>query len=59
MRPFRLRGVNEAPPLLAQVRQEMGLHPDPLAAYRASGYAAKIAAERSLPADDAESGYPG
>ncbi len=46
-------------PLLAQVRQEMGLHPDPLAAYRMSGYAAKITAERSLPAGEAESGYPG
>ena len=46
-------------PLLAQVRQEMGLHPDPLAAYRASGYAAKVMAERSLPAGEAESGYPG
>jgi L-rhamnose isomerase/sugar isomerase len=33
-------------PLLAQVRVEMGLHPDPLAAYRESGYAQKIARER-------------
>ena len=33
-------------PLLAELRQEMGLDPDPLAAYRASGYAEKIVAER-------------
>jgi L-rhamnose isomerase/sugar isomerase len=33
-------------PLLAQVRAEMGLHPDPIAAYRADDYAAKIAKER-------------
>ncbi|GAA1983749.1 L-rhamnose isomerase [Catenulispora subtropica] len=33
-------------PLLAELRQEMGLDPDPLAAYHASGYAEKIAAER-------------
>jgi len=29
-------------PLLRQLREEMGLHPDPLAAYAASGYADKI-----------------
>lgn len=34
-------------PLLRRVREEMGLAPDPLAAYRASGYAKKIAAERT------------
>ena len=33
-------------PLLQQVRIEMGLEPDPLQAYRASGYFAKIAEER-------------
>jgi L-rhamnose isomerase/sugar isomerase len=33
-------------PLLALVREEMGLAPDPLAAYLASGYQAKIEAER-------------
>lgn len=33
-------------PLLAQVRAEMGLDPDPLAAYRASGYGERIARER-------------
>jgi L-rhamnose isomerase / sugar isomerase len=35
-------------PLLKQVREEMGLNPDPLAAYRASGYQAKIDSERGF-----------
>ncbi|NUT35628.1 MAG: L-rhamnose isomerase [Hamadaea sp.] len=33
-------------PLLRQVREEMGLDPDPMGAYARSGYAEKIAAER-------------
>jgi L-rhamnose isomerase / sugar isomerase len=33
-------------PLLREVREEMGLDPDPLSAYRKSGYAEKIRAER-------------
>ncbi len=33
-------------PLLAEVREELGLNPDPLAAYRASGWAERIVAER-------------
>jgi len=33
-------------PLLAALREEMGLDPDPVAAYHASGYAAKVVAER-------------
>ncbi len=33
-------------PLLAQVREEMGVPVDPIAAYRASGYEEKIRAER-------------
>lgn len=33
-------------PLLAEVREEMGLDPDPVAAYRRSGWAEKIVAER-------------
>ncbi|NBE93510.1 L-rhamnose isomerase [Nonomuraea sp. KC401] len=33
-------------PLLAQLREEMGLAPDPMAAYAGSGYFEKIAAER-------------
>jgi L-rhamnose isomerase/sugar isomerase len=33
-------------PLLAEMRQEMGLAPDPVQAYLASGYAEKIIAER-------------
>jgi len=34
-------------PLLAQLREEMGLAPDPYKAYLASGYGEKIAAERT------------
>src|SRR5580698_3573256 len=33
-------------PLLAELREEMGLDPDPIAAYRGSGYAEKIVADR-------------
>ncbi|MFF8842001.1 L-rhamnose isomerase [Streptomyces sp. NPDC015127] len=33
-------------PLLAEVREEMGLDPDPVAAYRRSGWAERIVAER-------------
>jgi L-rhamnose isomerase/sugar isomerase len=33
-------------PLLAEVRQELGLDPDPMTAYGRSGYAEKIVAER-------------
>jgi L-rhamnose isomerase/sugar isomerase len=45
-------------PLLAHVRREMGLHPDPMAAYRASDYPQKIVQERSG-SGHAGSGYPG
>ncbi len=44
-------------PLLAQVRVEMGLEPDPLAAYRGSGYARQVAMERGASAGG--SGYQG
>jgi len=45
-------------PLLAAVREEMGVPEDPLAAYRASGYQEKVAAERGGGRAEA-SGYPG
>ena len=45
-------------PLLAQVRNEMGVPPDPIAAYRTDGYAAKVAKERGA-AQGALGGYPG
>ena len=45
-------------PLLAQVRAEMGLEPDPIAAFRASGYAEEVARERGVAAEGG-SGYPG
>jgi len=35
-------------PLLWQVREEMGLAADPLAAYRASGYEERIRTERGV-----------
>ncbi len=44
-------------PLLAAVREEMGVAMDPLAAYRKSGYMEKVAAERG--AAGGGSGYPG
>jgi L-rhamnose isomerase/sugar isomerase len=33
-------------PMLAELREDMGLDPDPIAAYRRSGYAERIVAER-------------
>ncbi|WP_155370027.1 L-rhamnose isomerase [Catellatospora vulcania] len=33
-------------PMLRQLREDMGLEPEPIAAYRASGYLAKVSAER-------------
>lgn len=46
-------------PLLAAVRQEMGLDPDPLAAYRRSGYAEKIVRERGVTGAAGSTGYAG
>jgi L-rhamnose isomerase/sugar isomerase len=43
--------------LLAEFRTRQGLDPDPIAAFRASGYADRVAAER--PAVVSSSGYPG
>ena len=45
-------------PLLAQVREEMGLAPDPLAAYAGSGYFATIVEERAS-RSGAKTGYQG
>src|SRR5438270_5719355 len=44
-------------PLLSEVRVRQGLDPHPIAAFRASGYAEKVARER--PASAGSSGYPG
>jgi len=44
-------------PLLAQVREEMGLHPDPTAALKTSGYEEKIAKERGM-GIERSGGYP-
>lgn len=46
-------------PLLVKVRQEMGLAPDPLAAYRASGYYERIVQERAGAEVGKGAGYPG
>lgn len=47
-------------PLLAQVRIEMGIGPDPLAAFRASGYLDKVRKSRTVAGNAAlSSGYPG
>ena len=43
-------------PLLARARVEMGLDPNPIAAFRGSGYARKVALERG--SAQASSGYP-
>ena len=45
-------------PLLAAVREEMGLHPDPIEALKESGYEEKIARERGQSASSG-GGYPG
>jgi L-rhamnose isomerase / sugar isomerase len=44
-------------PLLAEFRVRQGIDPDPIAAFRSSGYAERVAAER--PATGSSSGYPG
>jgi L-rhamnose isomerase/sugar isomerase len=44
-------------PLLAEVREEMGLPADPVQAHRKSGYQERVAAERGAVAGDG--GYPG
>jgi L-rhamnose isomerase/sugar isomerase len=43
-------------PLLAEIRRRQGLDPDPIAAFRQSGYAARVASERASVA--VASGYP-
>jgi L-rhamnose isomerase/sugar isomerase len=44
-------------PLLAEVRVRQGCDPDPITAFRASGYAERVAHERVAGATS--SGYPG
>ena len=44
-------------PLLAELRSRQGRNPDPIAAFRASGYAEQVARERTAIATT--SGYPG
>ena len=44
-------------PWLSEFRRRRGLDPDPIAAFRASGYAERVARER--PASLVGSGFPG
>jgi L-rhamnose isomerase / sugar isomerase len=44
-------------PLLAKVREEKGLHPDPIAAHKASDYTQRIAEDRGSAASNS-AGYP-
>ena len=44
-------------PLLAEVRVRQGLEPDPIVAFRSSGYAERVARERTV--STITSGYPG
>jgi L-rhamnose isomerase len=39
--------ASDVRPLLAELRQDLGLDPDPVAAYKASGHFEKAAAERA------------
>jgi len=50
--------LTDVRPLLGVVREEMGVGADPIAAYRADGYAARIADERGA-ASPSGGGYPG
>ena len=45
-------------PLLAEVREDMGLHPEPIQALKESGYEEKIARERGT-SGGGSGGYPG
>lgn len=56
-RVLRAAFETDVRPLLARARIEMGLEPDPIAAFRASGYAEKVARERGSEA--VSGGYPG
>ena len=44
-------------PLLAKIREEKGIHPDPIAAHRSSDYPKKIAEDRGIAASGS-AGYP-
>jgi L-rhamnose isomerase / sugar isomerase len=46
-------------PLLAEARARQGCDPDPIAAFRASGYAERVARERAAGTGTTSSGYPG
>jgi L-rhamnose isomerase / sugar isomerase len=56
-RVLRAAFETDVRPLLAEARAQMGLDPDPIAAFRQSGYAERVAAARALA--PVTSGYPG
>jgi L-rhamnose isomerase/sugar isomerase len=56
-RVLRAAFETDVRPLLAESRARMGLDPDPIAAFRQSGYAERVASERALAT--VTSGYPG
>ncbi|GAC1559353.1 MAG: L-rhamnose isomerase [Ktedonobacteraceae bacterium] len=56
-RELQMAYETDVRPLLADVRVRQGRDPDPIAAFRASGYAERVARERAT--STASSGYPG
>lgn len=56
-RVLRAAFETDVRPLLEEARIQQGLDPDPIAAFRQSGYAERIASERAIAAGS--SGYPG
>lgn len=56
-RVFQAAYETDVRPLLAAIRVRQGLQPDPIAAFRASGYAERVARERA--SSEVSSGYPG
>lgn len=56
-RVLRAAFETDVRPLLAEVRRRIGLDPDPIAAFRQSGYAERVASERAVAT--VTSGYPG
>ncbi|HLW03411.1 MAG TPA: L-rhamnose isomerase [Ktedonobacterales bacterium] len=56
-RVLRAAFETDVRPLLAEARIRQGLDPDPIAAFRQSGYAERVASERALAT--VTSGYPG
>jgi L-rhamnose isomerase/sugar isomerase len=56
-RVFQTAYETDVRPLLSEVRIRQGIDPNPIAAFRSSGYAERVASERIAAATS--SGYPG